>query len=278
MEYNIWSCLFFGLISGFSEFLPVSTLAHQYLYSYITGFNANTPWIRLMVYLGCLVAVIVCCWKRLVHISRELRLDNLPKRRRNRVVDNQAVADFKLARIALFPMILGMLLYQGAVQQFSNLPMVCLMLVISGILIYLPLHMISGFRNSENLTPLDGVLFGVVSALAVIPGLSRMGLVLYAGRVRRCSRESMMDLALLFAIPMLLCLCVYHLILVAIGSVAALTTGAILVGLMVAAAAFGGAVVAIYFMRFLAVKLDFGGFAFYCWGLTVFSFIYYLIA
>ena len=278
MEYNVWSCLFFGLISGLSEFLPVSTLAHQYLYSYITGFSGNNPWIRLMVYLGCLAAVIACCWRRLVHISRELRLSALPKRRRNRVLDNRAIADFKLARIALLPMILAMLLSQLAMDRLGNLPMMSLMLILSGIFIYLPLHMKSGFRNSEDLTPLDGLLLGFVSSLAVIPGLSRMGLTLFAGRRRFCSREAMMDLALVIAIPMLVCLCVYHFVLVLISGAALFYSGAWLVGFVASAAAFGGAVAAIYLMRFLTVKLDFGGFAFYCWGLAVFSFVYYLIA
>lgn len=276
MEYNIWSCLFFGLISGLSEFLPVSTLAHQYLYSYLFGFSGNTPFMRLMAYLGCLVAVVVCCWKRLTHIYRELRLDSLPKRRRKRVPDKQAVFDFKLAVTGMIPMILGVLCYDASVGFFNGLPLLCLMLVISGAVVYLPLYMISGFRNSQNLTRLDGLLFGAVSALAVIPGLSRMGMLLYAGRFRRCSRESMMDLALLFAIPMLLCLTVYHLILVLIGS-AVISALALLAGAICALAAFGGGVAAIYFMRFLSVKLDFGGFSFYCWGLAVFSFIYYLI-
>lgn len=277
MEYNIWGCLFFGLISGLSEFLPVSTLAHQYLYGYLFGFSNNTPFLRLMVYFGCLVAVLVCCRKRLVHIYRELRLSSLPKRRRKRVVDMQAVLDIKLAMLGLIPMILGILLYDHSVRFFSNLPMLCLMLILSGILTYLPMYMVSGFRNSKQLTPLDGLLFGACSALAIIPGLSRIGLLLYAGRARRCSRESMMDLALLFAIPMLLCLVLYHLILVLTGTTVAVTGVALLVGALSALAAFGGGVAAIYFIRFLTVKTDFGGFSFYCWGLAVFTFIYYLI-
>lgn len=277
MDYNIFGCLFFGLISGFSEFLPVSTLAHQYLYEYLTGFSGNSPYIRMMTYLGCLVAVVVCFRKRLMHIYRELRVASLPKRRRRRLPDMQAVTDFKLSMIGLIPMMIGILFYNRSIASFSNLPFVCLMLILSGIFSYLPQYMIIGYRNSKNLTRLDGLLFGACSALAVIPGLSRMGLVLYAGACRRCGKESMLDLAFTFCIPMLLLLVIFHLIqMLAIGT-AMFSVTALIAGLLAAFAAFGGAMAAIYLIRYLTFSTDVHGFSFYCWGLAVFCFIYYLI-
>lgn len=277
MEYNIFGCLFFGLISGFSEFLPVSTLAHQYLYSYLTGFSGNTPYIRIMVYLGCLVAVILSCRKRLMHIYRELRLASLPKRRRRRLPDMQAVSDFRLTMIGLIPMVLGIIFYNQSVSFFSNLPFVCLMLIVSGIVSYLPQYMTAGYHNSKNLTPLDGLLLGACSALGVIPGLSRMGLVLYAGAARRCERGSFLDLAMLLSIPALILLIIFHVIQLLIVAGATFSVLLLIAGLLTALAAFGGAMAAIYLIRYLTFSADVHGFSFYCWGLAVFCFIYYLL-
>ncbi len=277
MEYNIFGCLLFGLISGFSEFLPVSTLAHQYIFGYLTGFSGNTPYIRMTVYLGCLAAVLLCCRKRIVHIYRELRLASLPKRRRRRLPDMQAVSDFKLTVIGLIPMVVGIFFYNASVSVFSNLPFVCLMLIVSGILSYLPQYMASGFRNSKNLTPLDGILLGACSALAVIPGVSRMGLALFAGKARRCGRESILELAFLIFIPMLFLLVIFHMIQLFAATGFVMTAAALFAGFVSALASFGGAMAAIYLIRYLIFSADVQGFSFYCWGLAVFCFVYYLL-
>jgi hypothetical protein len=47
--------------------------------------------------------------------------------------------------------------------------------------------------------------------------------------------------------------------------------------LVAAAAAFGGAWLAMVIMRFLSVKSNFYGFAYYNWGLALFSFLVYLM-
>lgn len=277
MEYNMFGCLFFGLITGFSEFLPVSTLAHQYLYGYLTGFSGNTPYIRFMAYVGCLVAVIFSCRRRLMHIYRELRLASLPKRRRRRLPDMQAVSDFRLSMIGVIPMVLGIIFYNQSVSFFSNLPFVSLMLIISGIVSYLPQYMPAGYQNSKNLTRLDGILLGVCSALSVIPGLSRMGLLLYTGAARRCGKESFLDLAFLIVIFSLLLLVAFHGILLLTVAGTGFSMLSLIAGLLTALAAFGGAMAAIYLIRYLTFSTDIHGFSFYCWGLAVFCFIYYLL-
>ncbi len=277
MEYSIVGCLLYGLITGFSEFLPVSTLANQYLFSYLTGFSNNTAFILFMSYLGSLVAVVVYCWKHLVHIRRELHLASLPKHRRKRLPDIQAVSDFRLMVIAFVPIFLGVLFYNASVSFFTKLPLICLVLILSGVFVYLPHYLPSGFRNSKNLTPMDGVVMGLCSALSVIPGISRMGLVLYVGRSRGCDRESMLNLALLLSIPMLLALVIFHLFCMIFAAGATITAIGFLAGFLCALASFGGGVAAIYIARFLAVKRGFSGFSFYCWGMAVFCFIFYLI-
>ena len=277
MEYNLFGCLFFGLFSGLSEFLPVSTLAHQYLFDFLTGFSGNDAYIRMMVYLGCLIAVIVCCRGRLVHIYRELRLASLPKRRRKRVPDLQAVSDFKLCMIALIPMVIGVVFCRQSYGFFGNLPMICVTLIISGVLCYLPALMVAGFGNSKNLTPMDGILLGVCSAVGVIPGISRMGTLLYAEKARHCGREAALELALLFAIPMMLVFTVFHLIDLLVGTGLVFSVHTLIAGIISAAAAFGGAVGSIFLMRYLVYMRGFSDFAYYNWGLSVFCFIFYLI-
>lgn len=274
---QVLGSVFYGLISGFAEFLPISAQAHQYLFSYLTGFSGNSAFLKLMVYLGCLASILVCCRNRLTHMRRELRLASLPKKRRKRVPDMQAVSDFRLMITGLIPIILGILLQKQAAHFFGKLTWLCLMLILSGIFIYLPQYLPLGSRDSRSMNRLEGLALGFCCALSVIPGISRIGLMIYFGRTRRCSGAYCLDLALLFSIPVLLGMVLLQLIAVLSAGIGVLTSAVIASGVIAALAAFGAAVAGIALMRYLAVKLDFHGFSYYCWGLAVFCFIYYLM-
>lgn len=266
-----------GLISGIAEFFPISTTAHQFLYGYLTGFSQISPFLLLMIDFGLLTSVIVCCRHRLVHIRREIRLASLPKKRRKRMPDMQAVSDFRLVLTAMLPMIIGLILESKAQETFRTLPWVCVTLSITGILLYALQFLPCGNRDSREMNRLEGLTLGALCALSVIPGLSRIALICYFTRKRRCSREYGIDLAFLISIPLLLGMMIIQLIALFSAGTADLTGGMIAAGLLASAAAFGGGLTAIRLMRYLAVKMDFHGFSHYCWGFAVFCFIYYLM-
>lgn len=274
---EIFRAVFYGLISGLAEFMPISAAAHQYIFSYMTGFSDIHPFLKLMVTLASLASILLCCRKRLHHIYRELRLASLPKKRRKRVPDMQAVSDFRLVSIGLIPTAIGLIFHTWANDFFGSLPWLCLTLIATGICLYLFQFIPFGNHDSRNLRPLDGMLLGLCCVLSMIPGISRMALLAYFGRIRRCGREYCLDLALLFSIPYLFGLALVQLVLLLIAGAATVTGAVALTGLLAAAAAFGAGVAGISLMRYFAVKMDFYGFSYYCWGLSVFCFIYYLM-
>ena len=273
---QILGTIFYGLISGFAEFLPISASAHQFIFSYMTGFSGNHAFVQMMISIGCLAAVFLCCRSRLTHIRRELRLVSMPKKRRKRVPDMQAVSDFRLVMTASVSMLLGLFCYKKVNQTFSQLTWIGLTLILTGILVYLPQFTAPGNRNSRGMNRVEGLSFGLFCALSVIPGLSRTALVTYFGHKRKCSGSYCMELVLLFSIPFLLGMILVHLITV-LSMGATMTWAMFFVGLLAATCAFAGALTGITLMRYLAVKFDFHGFSYYCWGLSFFCFIYYLM-
>lgn len=274
---QIFHSIFYGLLSGFAEFLPISSDAHGFLYGYLTGFSDVSPFIKLMVYFGALTAIVISCWERLVHIRRELRLASLPKKRRKRMPDMQAVSDFRLVLSGTIPMLLGFLLLGRAQQKFSTLPWICLTMILTGIFLYAPQFLPEKNRDSREMNRPEGLLLGAVCALSVIPGLSRIALFCYFSRKRGCSRVYSMDLVFLFSIPWLLgMMLVQAVAMISLGG-SALSGMVLGCGVLAALAAFGAALAGIRLMRYMAVKMDFHGFSHYCWGLAVFCFIYYLM-
>lgn len=266
-----------GLLSAIAGFFPISTTAHQYLYGYLTGFSQISPFLLLMIYFGMLAAVIVCYRHRLVHIRRELRLASLPKKRRKRMPDMLAVSDFRLVLTAMIPIIIGLVFESKSQQTFRTLPWLCVTTSVTGILLYALQFLSGGNRDSRQMNRPEGLMLGVLCAVSVIPGLSHIALFSYFTRKRGCSREYSLDLVFLVSIPMLVGMMILQMIALISAGTAGLTGDAIAAGVLASAVAFGGGLAAIRLMRYLAVKLDFQGFSYYCWGFSVFCFIYYLM-
>ena len=274
---EIFHSIIYGLISGISEFFPISPSAHQFLYSYLTGFSVTSSFLPLMCQLGCLFAVLFCCRTRLSHIRRELRLASLPKKRRKRMPDMQAVSDFRLVLTGLIPMIIGLLLQSKANAFFLSLPWIFVTLSVNCYFLYAGQFLYHEDRDSRNMNRLEGLLFGLCCGLSIIPGISKIALLCYFCRQRRCSREYSLELAFLFSIPMLLGSILMQIISFFSAGADLLSTAAVAGGFMAALAAFGCAIAGIRLMRYFAVKMGFYGFSHYCFGLAIFTFLYYLM-
>ncbi len=264
--------ILFGLISGLTEFLPVSAQAHEALMLKMFGATA-TPLLRLVIHGAALLALYQSCAELISAMFREQRLLRIPPRRRKRQPDPVKILDMRLLRTASIVLALGFLAYSRLSQWQFNLQFIAAVLVVNGILLYIPMHMATGNKDSRSMSQLDAVLLGLAGALAMVPGISRIGMVTSAGIARGADREQALRWSLLLCIPALVILIgidVYGIIAGGLGTVAIVQT------VLAAVAAYGGAYSGIRLMRFMAVRAGFSSFAYYCWGAALFSFIMYL--
>ena len=272
---EILNGLIYGIVAGFAEFFPVSALAHEKYFVMFSGTMVN-PFLRFFAVAGCLLAVLVIFRKQLRHMQRELRIANTRKNRRLRQPDLAAVSDARTIIAAIPPIIAGILL-QGLVPQlFGELWMMALMLILNGIVLYWLQFIVPGTRNSRTISRADGILFGFCSALSVIPGISGIGSILFAGQMRRYERSYLTDLAILISIPWLLGLLILDGFAL-FGAVSALTLLTLIGAVLGGIASFMAASGAISLMRYFAVRIGFHGFALYSWGIAFVSFILYLM-
>ncbi len=269
--------LFYGFISGLGESLPVSAGAHDYLMDAMTRFDPYQPMLRLFIHFATLCAVVLFNRHRVAHIYRELRIDAQPARRRRRQPDLVAVLDGRVVLTAFVPAAVGLLASYYLRSRFMNFPLLVFALIASGTVLYLPHFIPAGNRDSRHLSRIEALGYGFCAALSAVAGVSRMGVVLSVGAVRGCSREYMLDIAFLLLIPLLMLFVICDLLGLLVSGFAAITTLYLLQCLLAGAAAFGGACLAIALMRFVSVNVGYSAFAYYNWGLGIFSFILYLM-
>ncbi len=275
MEWNWLQSLFFGFVSGFTEFLPVSADAHQLLFACLAGAGQELPGFRLICRIISVIALVFACRPQLRKLTRERRIAAAPAKRRKRQPDRAALADLRVLRIAAIPLIAGFALYLMVQRVADSLAALSLSLVCNGVILFLPQLFPKGNKASRTMSALDGLLMGLAGVLGVLPGISRVGALTAAGRIRGGEESYIWELVLLLSIPALIALAVFDLYAVAVGS-AILSVSLIFQYFLAAAAAFLGTYSGILLMRFLAFRIGFSGFACYSWGAALFTFVLYL--
>ena len=267
--------LLFALVSGFTEFLGVDASAHQKLFSLMSGQERSDPMLMLAVHVGVLLAVILATWPKLRLVMRERRYSGR-KRRLKRQTDPTAQLDLQVLRTASVPMLLSLLAYRKADQLIHGFFPLALILLFNGLLLIYPSFVESGNKDCRSVSRLDATLIGLAGALGAFPGISRVGGMLTAASARGLSRTYALDTALLLSIPVLIGLIIWDLF--------AIMTGfaldgllSLLVYILCAVVAFGMGSLSIRFQKYLSYKLGISGFAYYSWGLALFSLIFYLM-
>lgn len=277
MELSWLQSLLLGLISGFAEVLPVSAEAHRLLLLKMFGVDRDPVVLRLFIHLATIAALHFCCRGHIVRMMRAQRLARIPKRRRKRPLDTDALMDFNLLKTTLIPTVLGVLLYTRLVFLGKEIHYVAGLLALNGIILYVPQFLPGANKESGAMTRIDGLILGLGGALGVLPGISCLGAGVSIGSVRGMDVKKVLNLALLMNIPVNLGLLVFDVMELAGGSIH-LSFGSIFGALLAAAAAFGGIVLGIRLLQKIAQNLGYSVFGFYSWTIALLMFFLYLAA
>lgn len=275
MELNWLQSLIYCFISGLTEFFPVSAEAHRKLCIAVFGVSSEESGLVFAVRLGCLAAVLLSTLPLIEKLYRERKFATMSRLRRKHQPDPRSLATLRVLMVAIFPALLGLVALRFFAPVTQYLWLLAIILVINGIALYIPQHFPSGNKDSLNLTTADSLLIGLAGAAGVVPGVSRIGMMSSVAGMRGADRRYSLDICLLICVPILLVLTVIDGFVMLIGG--GLTGLVLLRYLCSAMMAFAGAYLSIITMRFLAFKSGFSGFAYYCWGLALTTFILYLV-
>lgn len=278
MDFNWLESIFYGLVSGISNILPVSAQAHKLLLLKIYGTSSEPGLMRLLTHLGIWAAVFYNCQPQIIKIMRARSLARIPKRRRKRPLDTKSLMDFRLWTTMIIPVILAYLFYEKASALHTSLPLMAVFLFINGVILYVPQFLPGSNKDARTLSRVEGLLMGLGGAASVLPGISGVGATVSVGLVCGVERSYALNMALLMQLAITAALVVFDLIALFSVGLGGLTFGLILRCILAAAAAFAGTTLGIRVMRNLAAEKGFAFFGYYCWGVAMFTFILNLLA
>ena len=276
MELTWLQSLLYGLISGLTDILPVSGQAHKALYLNLCGEKTEPAVLSLLLHLAILAALLQVNHKYLQNLRRQVRLSHVPKRRRKRPLDVRGLMDLSFLKIALIPLVLGLLGGVKLAKWNTSLPVCAGFLVLNAAILFLPVLLRSGNKDSRSMSPLDGLMMGIGGTLGLIPGVSAFGAAASVNLLRGADRSYAVNMALLFQTALTAGLILLDLIGIFTGAAGMFTFGILLRYLVAAACAYGGVLAAVKLVRSLAEHSSFQIFAFYSVGAALFTFIFYL--
>jgi undecaprenyl-diphosphatase len=190
--------LVLGVVQGLTEFLPISSSAHQAVIGQFFGGLDPGSAFTAINQLGTEAAVILYFRRDIWLIIRSWAgslTGRVPR-------DNPEARMGWLVIIGSVPIVVLGVLFQDAIDTtFRNLWITAAMLAGFGLVIGLADRFARNTRPLESLTWRDGVLFGLAQSLALIPGVSRSGATIAAGLTMGYQRVAAAKYSFLLAIP-----------------------------------------------------------------------------
>ena len=272
---NFFHAVTLGIVQGLTEFLPISSSGHLVLFQSLFGLKEPELLFDVAVHVGTLGAVCLFYFRDLKEIIRMLFSrsvwSNQGGRFGKRAGEIPQVRLFALIVVGTVPTVcLGIAFRPVAAILFSSIRIVGLMLLTTGLVLWLTRRTKKTGRGAGELTLRDAIYIGIIQGLAILPGISRSGSTIAMGLLRGIERETAARYSFLLSIPAIL----GALILTCIGISEAThhnNVGIILGGALVA---FLVGYFALKLLVYMVQKGSFFVFAPYCWFLGALCLVY----
>lgn len=186
-----------GLVQGLTEFIPVSSSGHIELVQRIIGERGENFHLFLeMINIGTLLALLIFFRKRILRILHEIFRERNLKMMTNLIITSVPAG------------VLGLALSNIIENNpfFSSTMTIGIMLGAVGILMILAdkLPSLSKLKNEDELTKPRALMIGLAQVLALIPGTSRSGSTIVAGRMMGLNSKAAAEYSFLASIPIML--------------------------------------------------------------------------
>ena len=195
--------IFYGIVEGITEWLPVSSTGHLILFEEFFGFTASESFIdmfRVVIQLGAIFAVIILFWNKLFPFSKTKSAEE----------KKSIFLTWGKVVVACLPAaVIGLLLDDWLDEHFYNFPTVAATLIIYGVA-----FLLVEYFNKKGILRLKadsveklsfGKAFGigVFQLLSLIPGTSRSGSTILGGMILGANRSASAEFSFFLAIPVM---------------------------------------------------------------------------
>ena len=186
-----------GLIQGLTEFLPISSSAHLSLAPVLFGWKDPGLAFDVALHFGTLIAVLWYFRKQWADLI--VAAGGIIKTRKVDTIEKKRVVFLILATIP--GAIGGVLLEEKAETVFRAPVLTAWTLIVMGVILWAVDRVSAQDRPLATMRWLDALLIGLAQVVALVPGVSRSGSTITAGRALRLDRQSAAVFSFLMSMP-----------------------------------------------------------------------------
>ncbi|ANB56481.1 bacitracin resistance BacA family protein [Anoxybacillus sp. B7M1] len=203
-----------GIIQGLTEFLPISSTGHLYLGRHLFGLDEAGLFLDTMLHIGTLFAVFAIYKKELLYMIRR----------------PFSKLTFLLIVGTIPAVVIGLLL-QDYFEEISKTGVtIGWEFLITGVFLWFADGIKNGYKRMENLSYTDAFVIGMFQAAAIFPAISRSGLTIVGGLMRKLDRETAAYFSFLLSIPAIAGAIVLQFVDVFAGKAENISAGALFMG------------------------------------------------
>ena len=234
-----WQAFTLGIVQGLTELLPISSSGHLILvpwladWKYLETHEDFNKTFDVALHLGTLVAVIIYFWQEVVlYVAAWFR----SVARRAIVTPDEKIA--WLVFVATIPAAIAGALGEDTIEKHLGAPwQIAINLAVFGVVLWFA-DRNAQTRKLEDIGLWTALGVGAAQAIALMPGVSRSGITITAGRFLKLDRDSAARLSFFLLIPIVFGAVLYKgLKHVVFGTLPPGSTGPFIVGTIAAAGA-----------------------------------------
>lgn len=196
------SVILLAVIQGVAEFLPISSSAHLIIFRdlFSIGSSSITKDMNLIfdlsLHFGTLLAIIIYFFKDLYKIG----ISSFKG-----IKDKDGRLFYYIVFSTVPAGIIGVL-FEDIIEEKirTNFILIAFTLIVVGILIYIVDKYFKNNRSIDDMKFIDAFFIGCSQVFALIPGFSRSGTTLLAGRMLKINREDSAKFSFYMSVPIIL--------------------------------------------------------------------------
>lgn len=197
-----WQAIILGVVQGLTEFLPVSSSGHLFLFEELLGLEGGDEELLafyVALHAGTLVALVAYFWRDISTIARAWATSVVQRR-----VETVEQRLSWLIALGSLPAVAFYLLMGEQIEAAQdNLTLIASMLIGIGI-VFIVVERFRGERQIEDVRWHHALAIGCGQALALIPGTSRSGATIATGLAMGFDRVAAARFSFLLSTPIVL--------------------------------------------------------------------------
>jgi len=185
-----------AIVQGITEFLPISSSGHLALVPLLSDWPDQGLAMDVAVHLGTLLAVMLYFWRDVVSVA--LGFVQLLGGRRTK---SSRMAMYLI--VCTIPVVIvgGLLSQSGYYKYLRTVEVIAWASIVFGVVLFAADRVGMTVRRMEHMTVVNALLIGLAQVLALIPGTSRAGITMAAGRFLGFEPQAAAHFSMLMSIP-----------------------------------------------------------------------------